>query len=298
MSYDRVRAKAIGEALIELGPYVFEAIDHADPGRPVLTEAAKLKPPYGLLVGLALALCDYQPGPGGSDRYCADALDELRRPPLVSDQATLSDFIRRVLRHASAARFNTATRARAERLIQSGMPKWLESQSISEVGQHPLELWKRLATTMNQPMHAKTIAAGVKVFDLLHKIETGTYVSFPAQVPILVDLRIARASLASGLLGYFDPQALEQLMVGAQRVANLERTTILSGWAGVSAYADDLSVLRIDGLLWQVATQIHELRDRPAMAAASVASGLCRFGAPGPSATRLGAELTYALRKK
>jgi N-glycosylase/DNA lyase len=297
LTFDRARASAIGIAIAALGDEVFEAIDRADPGWPVFMETCKLEPPFGLLAGMALALCDYQPGPGGSDGYCAYALAELRRRPAISSPTMLRDFMHDVLRHPPAARFNSAKRARADRLITSSISPWLGTRTIREVGDQPMELWQRLSTTMNQPMHAKTIAAAMKVFDLMHKIETGTYVSFRARVPILVDLRIARVSLASGLMGRFEAPALERLMVNGQQYAAFEGAAIRAAWAAASEYARGLSLFRIDGLVWQIGDVLHAHRHRTDVAAAGVATVLRKLGAVEPNANQVAAELTYGLQR-
>jgi len=98
-------------------------------------------------------------------------------------------------------------------------------------------------------------------------------------------------------MGRFDPTALEQLMISAQQYAQLERAAILDAWAEVSECAGGLSLFRIDGLVWQVASVIHERRNRPAAAAAGVVAALRDYGASDTSAAQVGAELMRALWK-
>jgi hypothetical protein len=75
-------------------------------------------------------------------------------------------------------------------------------------------------------------------------------------------------------MAHLEPTVLEQLVVRAQHYADLERASILDAWAEVSECAGDLSLFRIDVLVWQVATVIHERRNRPVAAAAGVAAAV------------------------
>jgi N-glycosylase/DNA lyase len=149
---------------------------------------------------------------------------------------------------------------------------------------------------MNQPMNAKTIVFAIKIADLLFKIATASYMEFPARVPIVVDLRIARVTYTSGLLTVVSSDELEKTLRTIESSLEVARDSVLDAWAAVSESAGDLSLLRIDSLVWQVAEPIFQMRGNTSAARNTVASTLTVYGAREDAAKRVATELTYALR--
>jgi N-glycosylase/DNA lyase len=290
-TFSATRARAIGAALAQLNPALYEAIDRDDPGWPVLEQLVRLTAPYDVLTMLVLTLSDFQASVGGSASYWSAAQCELaRRRANITSPEALRDLVATIV-----VRLPMRKMERVERLLRSSLPAWIGTRSAREIGQQPMELWTRLARAMNQAPDAKTIVAAMKGLDLMVKIETGQYAPFPETVPLLVDLRIARMSLASGLMGSFAPTDRELLMRRIDLYIEEERVAILDAWNVVSVGAGKLSLFRIDGLLWQVAEDVHRLRRHPRSAADAVTAKLAGYGAPPDTAALVAAELTAGL---
>jgi N-glycosylase/DNA lyase len=134
----------------------------------------------------------------------------------------------------------------------------------------------------------------MKCFDLLHKAATGRYVVIE-DAPIIVDLRIARVSLASGLIEIPGTSVVQSLQ-NAPEIASSHHQEIVKAWRDVQRQAGGLSLFRIDSLVWQVAEPIYEERHKKTRAIERVAKILTAFGMERRSATLVANELTASLR--
>ena len=177
---------------------MYERLDCGEPEWPVIKTLAAQPHPWGVMCTLALGLCDYQLGAGGADAYWA-AIGQLLGRRSVRSGEDIVEFARELVAHPVSKRLATQKLDRVIRLVSSDLSDRCGRMPLDELGRHGEKLWSRLATVMQQSPDAKTIVFAMKCFDLLHKAKAGRYASF-GDIPIIVDLRIARLSLTSGLL--------------------------------------------------------------------------------------------------
>ena len=133
---------------------------------------------------------------------------------------------------------------------------------------------------MSQKPDDKTIAFAMKIFDLVHKAETGRYVRFPASIPIPADLRIGRVTLACGLIDIPPGKQISNEMESIEKLLNKEKGRILAAWARVSDAAGGLSLFRIDSLVWQVGEPIFKYRRAPETAKKTISRILEGYSCP------------------
>ena len=186
------RANAVGLALGQLGSQVFANFDRSEPEWPVLQRLAAW-PDRALarLTTICLGITDYQLGAGAAAGYWKAVMMEIeRRAP--SNPADVIEFMARVCRHPVSSRLADQKLARVEKVIRA----WESEQVTSQ----PVELWRWLAVTLGQPEEAKTVVMAMKLVDLLELAGSGNYLDFGAEIPLPIDLRIARISLTSGLI--------------------------------------------------------------------------------------------------
>lgn len=293
--FDHDRAVLIGQAIARIPTDVWEAIDRGEPEWPFLERIVKTKSPCIAAVGIAIALCDFQLGAGGAARYWEEVgrAFDLYQP--INDCTRLELLIKDLMKRPVAARFAGMKVDRIRRLLGSSFKERLLERTISEGGVEPMVLWMDLASAMGQQLDAKTIVFAMKIFDLIHKAETGEYIRFPARVPIIVDIRIGRVSFSSGLI---DPPLgwdIDRAMAETNALLQRDKKRILAAWARVSEAAGCLSLFRIDSLVWQVAEPIFKFRKDRSRAQKAVAATLRDYGCGDDIARSIGEELTYAL---
>ncbi len=92
----------------------------------------------------------------------------------------------------------------------------------------------------------------------------------------------------------FASDELDPLLGQGEYYVQRARQDVHAAWATVAASAGNLSLFRIDNLIWQVAEIIFANRRRPADSAHAVATKLCSYGASETIASRVGAELAGA----
>jgi N-glycosylase/DNA lyase len=78
----------------------------------------------------------------------------------------------------------------------------------------------------------------MKVYDIIHLIENGTYLDFPENIPIPCDLQVERVARTSGITD------------------SDEENEVMDAWAKVASWVSDelgksISLLRIDSIVWQ-----------------------------------------------
>jgi N-glycosylase/DNA lyase len=239
------RANAVGNALEQLGSQVFANFDRSEPEWPVLERLAAW--PNGALARLAticLGITDYQLSAGAASGYWKAVMMEIeRRAP--SNPKDVIELMARVCRHPVPSRLADQKLARVEKVIRA----WGSEQVTSQ----PVELWKWLAVSLGQPEEAKTVVMAMKLVDLLELACSGSYLDFGTEIPLPIDLRIARISLTSGLIAPAAGGSITQLMGRAGEIASEHRQVLIEAWRAVAKAAGDLRLLRLDSLAWQLA---------------------------------------------
>jgi len=287
------RVVPLALALAALPDSVYESIDRGEPEWPILERLVSLGP-VSILTGLALALSDFQLGAGGAARYWSEIgilLDEIQPKSPVR----IREFMFRLMARPVASRLRDLKLARIDKLLGSGVPAFLASRTVEELGREPLVLWRAVAAGMRQLPQAKTIAFSMKVFDLMHRTTTGHYATFPPDVPIVADLRIARVSLSSGLLRPADDAPVLAAMAAVAGAETVDQERVRAVWAKVAQAAVRLSLFRIDSLAWQVAEPIYRRRRNRTAAEEAVRSVMDGYRPPDGCAGQVATELVAAL---
>ena len=285
------RAEAVGRALGELPASVYEAADRGEPEWPVLERiVAELPLGTDVILTLALALSDYQLGAGGAEVYWAEAERQLDEQSPGSP-AEAQQFMAALMRRPVAARLAQAKLGRIARLLDSAIPEQV-TKGVASV--QATSLWRALTSAIGGDPNAKTIVFALKTVGLLHLCATGQRMRLPDQLPIPVDLRIARVGLAAGLiappLGRDVPTAME----GVEEIATDRRPEIIDAWAEVAQNVG-LATAEMDSLIWQIAGPLQANRRDAVKASDAVSAPLQGYGAEPAVADRAAKELTAAL---
>ncbi len=244
-SWSTERANAIGLALRELPAKVFVNFDKSEPEWPVVDRLGTWPDrPLASLAAICLGITDYQLGAGAAAGYWKAVTMELdRRAPSVATDVI--ELMARVCRHPVSGRLADQKLARVEKVVT----RWeTEPAPIEAVG-----LWKWLGATLGQPDEAKTIVMAMKIVDLLQLARAGHYLDFGSEIPLPIDLRIARISLTSGLIAPREGGAVGQFMSQAGDIASAQRQLLIQAWRAVAEAAGGLQLLRVDSLAWQLA---------------------------------------------
>jgi N-glycosylase/DNA lyase len=133
------------------------------------------------------------------------------------------------------ARLNQQKRTRLIKLFDSGFADW----SIENYGDvQPLTVWEQLADSLDNPMKRKTTVFAMKIYDIVHLIENGSYIDFSQDIPIPCDLQVERVAHTSGITDSEDEDE------------------VMEAWAEIASLVSDqlgqpISLLRIDSIVWQ-----------------------------------------------
>jgi len=147
-------------------------------------------------------------------------------------------------------------------VVGSGRRRWNESSGWSILTSHNFSARTRLRHSDETPpslgflggcdrqrRNAKTIVFAMKIFDLLHRIAIGRYAAF-VDVPIVADLRIARLSFSSGLVGAPRAQSVPSTLVAAGELLQRDPALFIDAWSRVSTAGRRLNLFRVDSLAW------------------------------------------------
>lgn len=293
VSHDACRR--VAAALRGLPRLVFENFDRAEPEWRVLELLAGWSDPQAVVAAIGFALCDYKLEAGGAAAYWEDVYAALRNNVEPKSSGALRAVIEEVLRRPVSASQTQQKRARIGRLLDPRFLQTVKGRSFEEIGSDPVALWRSLAETMNQPMHAKTIVFAMKMVDLLHRVRTGAYISFETPLPIVADLRIARVSYSSGIVA--PPPGLP-VLTAVERAARLlagNRDVHLDAWQTVANEAGGLNLFRVDSLVWQLSAPIYSWRQQPAKVVPEVVRILRRRGASPETAKTVASALAGRL---
>lgn len=192
-------------------------------------------------MGICAGTADYQLA--GDAQQFWEALEGIT---LTLDQLESTDDVRKVLWTFMEADVNARLKqqkiARLEKLFNRGFADWfIENYGEAE----PLTVWENLADALDNPMKRKTIVFAMKVYDIIHLIENGTYLDFPQDIPIPCDLQVERVARTSGITD------------------SEEEDKVMNAWAEVASQVSDelgksISLLRIDSIVWQSGQIIGE----------------------------------------
>jgi N-glycosylase/DNA lyase len=219
-------ANALWLALGKLASQVLTNFDRGEPEWPVLQRLADWADrALARLTTLCLGITDYQLGAGGAAGYWKAVTIEIeRRAP--SNPAKVIDLMARVCGHPVSSRLADQKLSRVEKVIRA----WQSEQ----VPRQPVALWKWLAMTLGQPEEAKTVVMAMKLVDLLELAGSGHYLDFGTEIPLPIDLRIARISLTSGLIAPTTGGSIGLLLDRAGEIATEHRPIL--NWATKSAH--------------------------------------------------------------
>jgi N-glycosylase/DNA lyase len=231
---------------------------------------------------MCLGITDYQLVAGAAAGYWKAVVIEIeRRAP--SNPKDVIEFMARVCRHPVSSRLADQKLARVEKVIRA----WESEQVTSQ----PIELWRWLAVTLGQPEEAKTVVMAMKLVDLLELAGSGNYLDFGTEIPLPIDLRIARISLTSGLIAPAAGGSINQLMGRAGEIASEHRQVLIEAWRAVAKAAGDLRLMRLDSLAWQLA----EAAGTPEWES-DATKRLIAAGSSLDAARRFAAELNWATK--
>jgi N-glycosylase/DNA lyase len=119
----------------------------------------------------------------------------------------------------------------------------------------------------------------MKVYDIIHLIENGSYLDFPSDIPIPCDLQVERVAVTSGIT---DSEAEAEVM---------------SAWEAVAEQVSDnlgrtVSLLRIDSIVWQSGQIIGKHEPNREASQQALVAHLEDVGLPQNEAENLARELT------
>jgi N-glycosylase/DNA lyase len=193
------------------------------------------------LLGICAGTADYQLA-GDAQLFW----NELEQVALSHGQLNSTKDVKQILGDFMEAdvnaRLNQQKRTRLIKLFDNGFASWfIENYGEAE----PLSVWERLAEALDNPMKRKTIVFSMKVYDIIHLIENGTYLDFPPDIPIPCDLQVERVARTSGITD------------------SDEENEVMDAWAEVASRVSDelgksISLLRIDSIVWQSGQIIGE----------------------------------------
>lgn len=230
--------------------------------------------PHRALLGICAGTADYQLA--GDAQQFWEALEGIA---FTLDQLESTDDVREVLWTFMEADVNARLKqqkiARLEKLFNRDFADWF-IENYGEV--QPLTVWERLADALDNPMKRKTIVFAMKVYDIIHLIENGTYLDFPQDIPIPCDLQVERVARTSGITD------------------SEEEDRVMAAWAEVASKVSDeldrsISLLRIDSIVWQSGQIIGEHEPSQEAARDALIEHFGEVGIPPEKAANLAQEL-------
>lgn len=278
MNQDRI--DIVGDAISSLG---YEGIISFDKEEPEYQTFRTLSNELGnkshrSLLGICAGTADYQLA--GDAQQFWKALEGIS---LTLDQLESTDDVREVLwtfmESDVNARLKQQKIARLEKLFNRGFADWfIENYGEAE----PLTVWENLADALDNPMKRKTIVFAMKVYDIIHLIENGSYLDFPQDIPIPCDLQVERVARTSGIT---DSDSEDEVIAAwaevAQQISNeLEKS---------------ISLLRIDSIVWQSGQIIGDHEPNRERAQKTLIEHFRDVGLPSDEATQLAEELTASM---
>ena len=234
--------------------------------------------PHRALLGICAGTADYQLA-GDAQLFW----NELERVTLAYGQLSSTRDIKEILGEFMEAdvnaRLNQQKRTRLIKLFDKGFADWF-IENYGEV--QPLTVWENLADALDNPMKRKTIVFAMKVYDIIHLIENGSYLDFPHGIPIPCDLQVERVAHTSG-------------------ITNSENEDeVMNAWAEVASQVSEnlgrsISLLRIDSIVWQSGQIIGKHEPNRETAQRALVEHFKEVGLSDDESTHLARELTATM---
>ena len=285
LAWNHDRATALGEAVAQVPVSVFERFDREEPEFPIVDRLARLNDRrIAALIVMCLGITDYQLGSGGAERYWHVVATELAQS-MPSTAEEVHGLLGRVCSQPVGQRLADQKLRRVSKVSGAwhSAPAGLEGKSD--------EAWVWLSGVLQQDRHAKTVVFAMKLLDLLALARDGRYLNFSSTPPIVVDFRIVKISVVAGLIA--DDGAVSGLLQHAGDIASNFRDVVVEAWDAVARAAGDVSLLRLDSILWQLAGELQGPRALTLAPRKAMAERLTSIGCPELVASRLATELTW-----
>ena len=300
-SLDYGRCEEVSSALALLGFDGFVAIDRAEPEFNVLSRLYQQTNDVRcvLVIGLGVAIVDYQLGTGGAHAFWSCLEKTLERHGFrISDLDDAYKILLEFMECRVNARLRRSKIERIKRFFNSGYANFLWSEGYKFFSSNPMTLWKKLAYCMNNPMDYKTIAFAMKVLDLISLISNGHYAEFPIDPPIPVDDHVARMSIYSGIIH------VEKLLKTPEEVkeaaSKISKNLIIRAWGTIAEKTSakigkSISVLRVDSLVWQLSKVASTVKYRKNAAVKAIQLYLVEIGINAEAALKIAEEMSYSM---
>jgi len=256
VNVDRVRA--VSRALAGIGWDGFVRLDMLEPEFNVLSEVYHRVGDVRVLLvlGLSAAIVDYQLA-GDAFRFWNTLQKVLaKRGFKLSSIGDIRAVMGEFLNYPVNARFNSTKRGRVAKFFNSGFADFLWDRAYKYYSDRPTEIWYGLAKTLGNRPDQKTIVFAMKVLDLISLLVNGSYANFPRDVPIPLDVHVARMALYSGIVKGDGSEISE-------RVIQRNKEIFLRAWGDVAERVSEMlgrriSPLRIDSLVWQLSKEAQK----------------------------------------
>lgn len=271
------RVDAVAETLANLGHDGIAAFDQTEPEYGTLEQFFEEydSPDHVTLLGILAASQDYQLN-GDAQRFWRELERTASDYDRLQSTQTVCDLLGDFMEAGVNARLNQQKRDRLLRVFEAGFDDWFVAHHTDVP---PIDVWERLADDMNTRPRSKTIVLAMKIYDIATLIREGTYLDFPREIPIPCDLQVERVSRSSGV------------------TTSEETNRVLDAWADVmnatsERLGRDISLLRIDSIIWQAGQIIGEYEPDQAAAQRALVEHFEAVGVETVPARRLAEELT------
>lgn len=250
MVCDQNRVNEVASLFSELGIEGIEAFDEEEPEYDTLVTLANRyeSDSHLSLLSVMAGLTDYQLAINAQAYW--DSLEKT-----VHDHGSLNSIqdvntiMNEFLDEPVNARFTDKKRERLVRLNKNEYPKWF-------LGNYPIkspdELWEQTAIDLGgrRKMNSKTVVLAMKILDIHNLIVNDTYLDFPDNIDIPVDVHVKRVALFSGITSSTNAKQVRQC------------------WAEVADQIEaelgaNISLLRIDSVVFQLGQLISQAGFEP-----------------------------------
>jgi len=261
---DEDRVRVVGEVIGDIGWKGFLRLDMREPEFKVLSEIYRRVGDSRVVVvlGLATGIVDFQLGSGGAPKLWNTLLQIVsRRGFKLSSLEDVKNVISDFLKDPVNARVRKIKCSRVEKFFNSGFAQYLWSMDFSYLAENPTKVWYKLAKTLNNKPYQKSIVFTMKVLDLITLIVKDRYAHLPHNIPIPLDLHVARMALTSGIVKHYEAGKLTSSIVEEMMTQNPQ--IFRNAWAKVSYHVSKkigkhISLLRLDSLIWQIGRKAYE----------------------------------------
>jgi len=281
------RVRVISDLFCDLGLDGIIKFDKLEPEYRALRALREMgvSPPFLGLIAVCTGIIDFQLGRGGAERLWSTLAEVARDFGDLNDLRQVELLMKVFLNEPINARMLQLKVARIRRIFNSGFARWLV-ENYDRLREEAMLLWRRLSETLRSGMERKTIVFAMKAFDISHLVCFGDYAKFPWDIPIPVDFHVRQVTISTGLLeGYGDDSAFRR------------------AWALVlkrvrERIGGNVSLLRIDSLVWQVGRIMYESGYDRSLSAERIQRYMVeRVGMSADLAARFATEMTRFINR-